>query len=97
MNQTLIKLSLDTVLNASLSVSSFLFFVFLKILILLELILALSVSHNALVTDKTKAKFAQREALNICSAYRWFRFLCVLALPSVYLSTVQCYYKSFGS
>ena len=53
--------------------------------------------NNAVDTDKTKAKFAQREALHICSAYRWFGFLCVLALSSVSLSTVQCYYKSFGS
>ena len=63
----------------------------------IDTILAISVFHNALDTDKTKAKFAQREALNICSAYRWFGFLCVLALSSVSLSTVQCYYKSFGS
>ena len=63
----------------------------------IDTILAISVSHNALDTNKTKAELVQREALNICSAYRWCGFLCVLALSSVSLSTVQCYYKSFGS
>ena len=63
----------------------------------IDTILAISVFHNALDTDKTKAKFAQLEALNICSACRWFGFLCVLTLSPVSLSTVQCHYKSFGS
>ena len=63
----------------------------------IDTILAISVSHNALDTNKTKAELVQREALNICSAYRWCGFLCVLALSSVSLSTVQCYYKSSKS
>ena len=32
--------------------------------------LAVSVTHNALDTNKTKGELAQREVLNICSAYR---------------------------
>ena len=46
----------------------------------IDTILAISVSHNALDTNKTKGKLVQRETLNICSAYRWCRFLCALAL-----------------
>ena len=63
----------------------------------IDTILAISVSHNALNTNKSKGELVQRKALNICSAYRWCGFLCVLALSSVSLSTVQCYYKSSGS
>ena len=37
----------------------------------IDTILAISVSHNALDTNKTKGEFVQRKALNICSAYRW--------------------------
>ena len=59
--------------------------------------LAISVSQNALDTNKTKGELVQRETLNICSAYRWRGFLCVLALSSVPLSIVQCYYKNSGS
>ena len=62
----------------------------------IDTILAISVSHNALDTNKTKGELVQREALNICSAYRWCGFLRVLALSSVSLSTVQCYYKNSG-
>ena len=62
----------------------------------IDTILAISVSHNALDTNKTKEELVQREALNICSAYRWCGFLCVLALSSVSLSTFQCYLKTLG-
>ena len=60
-------------------------------------ILATSVSHNALDTNETKGELVQREAYSICSECRWCGFLCVLALSSVSLSTVQCYYKKSGS
>ena len=63
----------------------------------IDTILAISVFHNALDTSKTKGELIQREALNICSAYRWCEFLGVLAFPSAYLSTVQCHYKISGS
>ena len=36
----------------------------------IDTIYAISVSHNALDTNKTKGEFVQRKALNICSAYR---------------------------
>ena len=62
----------------------------------IDTILAISASHNAL-NNKTKGELVQWEALNICRVYRWCGFLCVLALSSVCLSTVQCYYKSSGS
>ena len=35
-----------------------------------DTILAISVSHNPLDTNKTKKELVQREALNICSTYR---------------------------
>ena len=63
----------------------------------IDTILATSVSHNALDTNKTKGELVQREELNICSAYRWCGFLCVLAFSSISLSTVQCYSKNSGS
>ena len=63
----------------------------------IDTILAISVSLNTLDTNKTKGEHVQRDALNICSAHKWCGFLCVLALSSVSLSTVHCYYKSFGS
>ena len=34
-----------------------------------DLTLAISVSHNAIDTNKTKGEIAQRESLNFCSAY----------------------------
>ena len=46
----------------------------------IDTILPISFSHNALDTNKTKGELVQRETLNICSAYRWCGFLCVLAL-----------------
>ena len=48
-------------------------------LILLTL-LALSVSHGALDSGKTKMELVKEEALNICSPFKWSVFLCVLAL-----------------
>ena len=44
-------------------------------------ILAISVSHNALDTNKTKGELVQKEALNIFSANSWCGFLCALVLP----------------
>ena len=46
----------------------------------IDTILAISVFHNALYTSKTKGELIQREALNICSAYRWCEFLGVISL-----------------
>ena len=45
------------------------------------IILAISVSHNALDTNKTKGELVQKEALNIFSANSWCGFLCALVLP----------------
>ena len=45
----------------------------------IDTVLAISVSHNALDTNKTKAELVQREALNVCSAYKWCGFLYYLA------------------
>ena len=61
-----------------------------------DTILTISFSHNALDTNKTKAELVQRVTLNIYSAYGWCGILCVLALSSVSLSTVQFYYKFSG-
>ena len=60
-----------------------------------DTLLALSVSHSALDSDKTKTELVKEEALNICSPFKWSGFLCVLALSSVCLCSVHCYYKSY--
>ena len=59
--------------------------------------LALSVSHGALDSVKTKMDLVKEGALNICSAFKWSGFLGVLALSSVSLCFVHCYYKSYDA
>ena len=44
-----------------------------------DTLLALSVSHGALDSSKTKMELVKEEALNICNAFKWSDFLCVLA------------------
>ena len=39
----------------------------------------------------------KEEALNICSPFKWSGFSYVLALSSVCLRFVQCYYKSYDA
>ena len=63
----------------------------------IDTILTISVSHNALDSNKTKGELVQNEAINICTSFKWAKFLCVLGLESVCSSSVQCYYKSTGS
>ena len=58
---------------------------------------AISVSHNALDSNKTKGELVQNEAINICTSFKWAGFLRVLGLASIYSSSVQCYCKSTGS
>ena len=60
-----------------------------------DTLLALSVSHSALDSSKTKLDLVKEEACNICSPFKWSGFLCVLALSSVCLCFVHCYYKSY--
>ena len=60
-----------------------------------DTLLALSVSHSALDSVKTKMELVKEEALNICSPFKYSGFLYVLALSSVYLCFVHCYYKSY--
>ena len=62
-----------------------------------DTLLALSVSHSALDSSKIKLELVKKEALNICSTFKWSGFLCVLALLSVYLCFVHCYYKSYDA
>ena len=62
-----------------------------------DTLLALSVSHSALDSGKTKMELVKEEALNICSPFKWSGFLCVLALSSVCLCFVHCYYKSYDA
>ena len=45
-----------------------------------DTLLALSVSHGALDSGKTKMELVKEEALNICSPYKWSGFLCVCLL-----------------
>ena len=62
-----------------------------------DTLLSLSVSHSALDSGKTKMELVKEEALNICSPFKWSGFLCVLALSSVCLWFVRCYYKSYDA
>ena len=62
-----------------------------------DTLLALSVSHGALDSGKTKMELVKEEALNICSPFKWSGFFCVLALSSVCLCFVHCYYKSYDA
>ena len=57
-------------------------------------LLALSVSHGAVDSGKTKMELVKEEAANICSPFKWSGFFCVLVLSSVCLCLVLCYYKS---
>ena len=68
-----------------------------KVFSSIDTILAISVSHNALDSNKTKGELVQNEAINICTSFKWAGFLCVLGLASVCSSSVQCYYKNTGS
>ena len=62
-----------------------------------DTLLALSVSHSALDSGKTKIELVKEEALNICSPFKWSGFLCVLALSSVCLRFVHFYYKDYDA
>ena len=62
-----------------------------------DTLLALSVSHGALDSSKTKMELVKEEALNICNAFKWSDFLCVLALSSVCFCFVHSYFKSFDA
>lgn len=57
------------------------------------LTLALSVSHDALDSGKTKMELVKKEASKICCPFKWSEVLCVLAL--VCLCFVNCYYKRY--
>ena len=58
-----------------------------------DTLLALSVSHGALDSSKTKMELVKEEALNICSPFKWSGFLCAPALSSACKCSVHCYYK----
>ena len=62
-----------------------------------DTLLALSVSHGTLDSGKTKIEPVKKEARNICSPFKWSYFLCMLALSSVCLCFIHCYYKSYDS
>ena len=61
------------------------------------LLIALSASHGALDSGKTKMELVKEEALNICSPFKWSDFLCMLALSSVCLCFVHCCYRSYDA
>ena len=62
-----------------------------------DTLLALSVSHGALDSSKTKMELVKEEALNICSPFKWSGFFCALALSSACKCSVHCYYKSYNA
>ena len=57
-------------------------------------ILAISVSDNAVDSNKTKGDLVQKEAINICTSFQWAGFLCILCLASICSSSVLCNNKS---
>ena len=61
-----------------------------------DTLLALSVSHGALDSGKTKIEQVKK-AHNICSRFQWSDFLFVLALCSVCLCFVHCCYKRYNA
>ena len=61
-----------------------------------DILLALSVSRGALDSGKIKIELVKEEALIICSPSKWSGFLRILALSSVCLCFVHCYYKSYA-
>ena len=65
-----------------------------KVFSSIDTILAISVSHNAFDSNKTKGELVQNEAI---TSFKWAGFSCVLGLASVCSSSVQCYYKNTGS
>ena len=67
-----------------------------NVFISIDAILAISVSHNALNSNKTKGELVQNEAVNICTFFNWSGFLCVLGLASACSSSDHCYYKNTG-
>ena len=62
-----------------------------------DTLLALSVFQSALDSGKTKMELVKKETLNICTPFKRSDFLCVLALSSVCLCFVHCYYKSYDA
>ena len=53
--------------------------------------------NGALDCGNTKMELVIEKALNICSTFKWSGFLCVLALSSVCLCFVHCYYKRYDA
>ena len=68
-----------------------------KVFSSIDTILAISVSHNALDSNKTRGELVQNEAIIIRTSFKWAGFLCFRGLASVCSSSVQCYYKNTGS
>ena len=56
-----------------------------KVFSSIDAMLAISVSHNALNSNKTKGELVLNEAINICTSFKWAGFLCVLASVDISL------------
>ena len=67
-----------------------------KVFSSIDTILAISVSQNALDSNKTKGELVQNEATNICTSFKWTGFLYVPGLASVCSSSVQYVIKALG-
>ena len=61
-----------------------------------DTLLALSVSHGALGSGRTKMELKKEEPLVFCIPFKWLGFLCVLTLSSV-ICFVYSYYKSYDA
>ena len=61
-----------------------------KVFSSIDTVLAISVSHNALNSNKTRGELVQNEAINKCTFFTWAGFLCVLGLAPICSSSIYC-------
>ena len=62
-----------------------------------DTLLALSVPHAALDSGKAKIELVKEEVLNIHCSFKLSGIFCILALSSVCLCLVHCYYKRYDA
>ena len=58
--------------------------------------LAISVSHNALDSTKTKEELVQNEAINICASFKWADFFVSMVLHQFFQVQFNVITKTLG-
>ena len=59
----------------------------------IDTILATSVSHNALNSNKTKGELVQNEAISICTSFKWAEFLSLVLHQFLFKFTLMLLQK----